>query len=192
MPTLWLAVLAIVTASSPTVPVLPPGAPAPTANEALPLPGTPPVSSRSAPGPLPSAITLLREAVALEPAGALVRLGEEPETVIDPAATFRVELAGSLRDARVLLLDGADAAVPASATREVGATTRLTLAPAAPLRPGSRYVLRIDGTTTKELHDGAGVAYGPVSVGLLAAGEPPRPEPKQRTKPSRKKRGARR
>jgi hypothetical protein len=138
-----------------------------------------------APAPAPSAATLVREATALDPGGP-VPLTPESETVVDPAATFRVELAAEIPDGRLVLLDAADAIVPASGTREVGATTRFTLSPATPLVPGSRYVLRLDGARTRELEDAAGRAFAPVSLSVLVAGEPPKPEPRP---PPRKKRG---
>ncbi len=104
---------------------------------------------------------------------------------MDPAASFEVELTGRVPDARLVLLDAREDVLPASGGRELAAGTRLTLVPAAPLVPGSRYALRLDGAGARELHDSAGRAYQPVSLPLLAAGTPPRPEPKQQ--PARKK-----
>jgi hypothetical protein len=143
--------------------------------------------AHEAPAPPPTAATLLREAVALDPTGP-VPLSHQEETVVDPAATFRVELAAEIPDGRLVLLDAADAIVPASGTREVAAATRFTLSPAAPLVPGSRYVLRLDGARTREVEDAAGRAFAPVSLTVLVAGEPPKPEPKPAP---RKKRGRR-
>ena len=65
--------------------------------------------------------------------------------VVDPGATFEVELPARLPDARVVLLDAADAHVACRGRRELGVTTRLALAPAAPLVAGSRYALRVEG-----------------------------------------------
>jgi hypothetical protein len=81
-------------------------------------------------------------------------------------------------------VDARDDLVPASATREVSAGTKLTLSPAAPLVPGSRYALRLDGASDRDLHDDAGRVFSAVSLPLLAAGSPPPPEPK---KPARRK-----
>jgi hypothetical protein len=131
--------------------------------------------------------------VALEPAGASttaatrVRLSPGTETVVDPAASFEVELSALSSDARLVLVDARDDLVPTTATREVGQMTRLTLAPTAPLVPASRYVLRLDGASDRDLHDEAGRAFSAVSLPLLAAGSPPPPEPKKQ-KPARKKR----
>jgi hypothetical protein len=143
------------------------------------------VSGAVDPAP-PTAPPIVREAVALEPTGTSIPLGGEPDTVVDPSASFRVELAGSLADARLVLLDALDAHVAASAAQEVASTTRLTLAPTAPLTPGSRYTLRVEGASTREAHDAAGKAYAPVSMAILAAGAPPPPD--QKRKPQRKRR----
>src|SRR4030042_1710188 len=92
-----------------------------------------------------------------EPAGPPAR-SATGENVVDPAATFEVELEARLADARLALLDAADAHVPAKDVREVGATTRLTLAPEKPLVPASRYVLRVDGAARRGKHAAAGRA----------------------------------
>ena len=179
-------------------PVAPPGTPAVAREGAVEGPAAPaaeagalaregaPVAAPHAPAPAPSAASLLREAVALDPTGP-VPLAHESETVVDPAATFRVELAAEIPDGRLVLLDVADAIVPSSGTREVGATTRFTLSPAAPLVPGSRYVLRLDGARSREIEDAAGRSFAPVGLTVLVAGEPPKPEPKPA--PRKKRRG---
>ena len=75
---------------------------------------------------------------------------------MDPAATFEVELSARAVDARLVLVDAREDLVAATGAREVSAGTRLTLAPAAPLVPGSRYALRLDGAAGRELHDDGG------------------------------------
>ncbi|ABS26353.1 hypothetical protein [Anaeromyxobacter sp. Fw109-5] len=166
-------------------------APTPGADvQALP-PADAPAQEREAgrladPGSAPSAATLVREAVALEPTGP-IPLARDEETVVDPAASFRVELRGEVPDGRLVLLDAADAIVPSSGMREVGATTRFTLAPAAPLVPGARYVLRLDGARARELQDVAGRTFGPLNLTVLVAGEPPKPEPKPAPKRKRRR-----
>jgi hypothetical protein len=107
--------------------------------------------------------------------------------VIDPAATFELELSARSADARLVLVDARDDQVPATSTRELAAGTRLTLTPAAPLVPASRYVLRLDGASDRDLHDDEARAFSAVSLPLLVAGSPPPPEPKTK-KPVRKKR----
>jgi hypothetical protein len=142
-----------------------------------------------APSPAPAAppapAPVLKEAVALEPVGT-VALSASSEVVVDAGATFRIELSRACADARVLLLDGRDALVEAAGTQELGAGTRLTLAPSVPLVPAGRYTLRVDGATTREFHDAAGEAHAPLTFALLVAGEPPAPEPK--AKPKKRKR----
>lgn len=161
--------------STPSPPETPTATSAPSPTETpttTPIPTAPPVTA------------ILREAVSLEPGGAVPLTGGT-RTVVDPAATFRVELAAPVPDARLLLLDGSDALVAAEGGHEIGASTRLTLAPAAPLVPGSRYTLRLDGAVTRELHATDGRVFAPVAHPLLVAGTPPKPEPKA---PAKKKR----
>jgi hypothetical protein len=147
----------------------PPAEAAPAAAEAPPEPTPPP------PGPAP-ATTVVREATALQPGDTATALDVEGSTAVDPSATFRVVLSGSSRDARLALHDAADAAVPSSSTVELGDTTVLTLSPSAPLVPGSRYRLRLDGAVTRELHLGDR-SLTPAVWALQAAGEPPPPPP---------------
>lgn len=163
-----------VATTDPNATPTPAAAAAPTAGAAA----TPAAADTPAapPAPPPSALELAKELVAVEPAGELP-LSPETETVVDPAATFRVVLGARFADARLQLLDRADAAIPAAGTREVGATTVLTLAPSRPLVPGSRYHLRLDGDRTRDLLDDAGGVHGPFTVDVLAAGTPPPPEP---------------
>ncbi|WP_242341399.1 MULTISPECIES: hypothetical protein [Anaeromyxobacter] len=153
--------------------------------------GAPPAEGVPAPAPASPATSLVREAVANDPTGP-IPLSREEETVVDPATTFRLVLAAELPEARLVLLDGADAIVPSSGTREVGASSAFTLTPSAPLVPGSRYQLRLDGARSREIHDAAGRAYAPLSLGVLVAGEPPKPEPKPKAKPASRKRRSRR
>jgi hypothetical protein len=149
------------------------------APEAPPSPAAPP-----APEPATAA---LREAIALQPGDTRATLAADGETAVDPSARFRVVLAEPSRDARLTLYDATDAAVPASAATEIGDTTVLTLAPAAPLAPGSRYQLRLDGAGSRELHTGDRTLT-PAAFLLRAAGEPPQaPTPT----PHRRKRGRR-
>jgi hypothetical protein len=124
--------------------------------------------------------------VALEPA-ARTALTPTAETVVDPASTFQVELAPRLPDARIALVDAAEAHVAAKDVREVAATTRLTLSPEAPLAPGARYVLRIDGAAVREMHDADGRAFAPIGFPVLVAGTPPPPEPKASPKKKRRR-----
>jgi hypothetical protein len=146
------------------------------------------VADQAPPPPSPAPVSaILRAAEATEPGGSAVKLAVGEEAVVDPAASYRVELAAPCEDARLALLDAADAVVASSGTREVSARTLLTLAPSAPLISGKRYLLRLDGAITRELHDAAGNAHLPAAFPLLVAGEPPPPEPKPAPKKRRRR-----
>jgi hypothetical protein len=146
--------------------------------------GNPPADADAEPGPAPLTRATAQAGEALQ---ALERAGESQ---VDPAARFLVEVAVPLADARLSLFDAQEALVPCESTAEVASTaTRISLAPAKPLRPGSRYTLRLEGASVKELHDLGGKAYLPVSLALQAAGEPPaEPEKKAKGKGKRRKR----
>lgn len=123
------------------------------------------------PRPPPTLRALVVEGVAAEPGGRTVALLAEPQPVVHAASTFRVVLEGRLADARLSLLDGGDSLVASEGTREVGARTTLALTPAAPLAPGTPYQLRLDGASSREVHDAEGHALEPLSLPLLVAGE---------------------
>lgn len=135
-----------------------------------------------------SILPLVRAAAAVEPAGP-APLPSDGEAVVDPGASFEVELGAVVPEVRLVLLDAQDAHVAAEAARELGETTRLTLVPAAPLAPGARYVLRLEGLSARDLRDAADRTYAPHSFALLVAGTPPPPEPK---KPPRRRKASRR
>lgn len=143
--------------------------------------GSPPVDAQgaaAAPAPTPVPVaTVIKEAVAVEPAGAVLPLTRERDTVIDPGARFEVVLSVASPDARLVLIDYKDALVAGAEAHEVGQVTRLTLAPTAPLTPGRRYTLRVDGAATRELHDAGGKAFTPSVLTIRVAGAT-LPEPK--------------
>jgi cytoskeletal protein RodZ len=112
------------------------------------------------------------EAQALIP-GAATPLAAADVTVVDPTASFRVVLKGRYPEARLSLLDGADALVPSAGAREAGPATTLSLQPSAPLRPGSRYRLRVDGANRREIPAEDGTLRQGVDWNLQAAGDPP-------------------
>lgn len=136
---------------------------------------------RAADAPLPAP---LAAAEAVEPGGVRVTLSPSVEAIVDPASSFRVVLPGRSEDARLSLLDAADALVPATGAREVGEQTVLTVTPRAPLSPAARYLLRVDGVRTRDLHDAAGRAAAPVELPMVVAGSAPEPA----KKPARRKR----
>jgi hypothetical protein len=175
----WGAPRVAAAGSTATATATPTATPRPTPTIS-PVPGAP-----AAPRPRPALLPHSR-AAAIEPAGP-APLAQDAETVVDPASSFHVELPGRIADARLVLLDASDAHVEARSTHEVGGKTQLTLAPASPLVPGSRYVLRVEGATAREVREGDR-AYAPISFTLLAAGTPPPPEPKKKPKKLRKRR----
>lgn len=197
--------LAFVTAACDRVASPPPAAPGPAAGLATPTavttvatatasasPEPAPVATTSASAatparpPAPPVTAVLEGAVAVEPAGRLPLAGGV-EVTVHPSSTFELELSIRAADARLVLVDARDDLVPSTSTREVGARTRITLAPAEPLVPGSRYALRLDGAGDGELHDDRGRAFAGVNLPLLAAGTPPPPEPKRPAKPRKRR-----
>jgi hypothetical protein len=138
----------------------------------------------------PSVAGFLKEGVALEPGERALQLLTDGPVVVDPASRFRVVLGRRLPDARLVLVDGADAIVPGEGQKEVAESTTLTLAPSRPLDPGGLYVLRVDGAASREVHDDKGNSFLPLNVSITAAGapQPPPPEPALRPAGARKKR----
>jgi hypothetical protein len=120
--------------------------------------------------------------------GADVSLIGDGETAIAPATSFRIELAGTFPDARLALHDEQDKLVPARGSIEVGATTVLTLAPTEPLRGGSPYRLRLDGTAERHVHDAQGLPHEPVELKVRTTGERQPPPPPEGTKKKRRRR----
>ena len=172
-------------AAGPTPALAPTASPSPSAvATSTPLSTAPPTAATTT-TPSPSATSVLVAATAVEP-GARRALVPGGEAVVHPSSSFEVELSVRAPDARLVLLDArADQVASASARELSSSRTRLTLAPSAALVPGSRYALRLDGASDRDLHDDAGRAYSAVTLPLLAAGSPPPPEPK---KPERKRR----
>jgi hypothetical protein len=127
-------------------------------------------------------------AVAAAPGAALAAgaQGEAPlrrdgESVVDPSASFRVEAGVPLADARLALYDAEEALVAAEGIAEIGsAGSRFTLSPALPLRPGTTYVLRLEGAAEREIRDLSGRRYRPLAFRLRTSGDPPRDPPRKR------------
>lgn len=176
----WSVVpLALILGCNRAPPPPPQPAPEPATPAAEPVP-SPPVE----PPPPAPASSVVREATALQPGDTTAALTPDGQSMVDPSATFRVVLSGASRDARLALHDAADAAVPATAGVEIGETTVLTLSPAAPLVPGSRYQLRLDGAVSRELHLGDR-SFTPAVYAVQATGEPPPARPPPRKRPRR-------
>lgn len=119
-----------------------------------------------------------------------VRLGEtssplasDGSSLVDPGATFDVRLPFAARGARLVLLDARDTLVPSNSDAEVGgSTSRFTLVPMEPLTPASRYVLRLEGLESRMVGSGDGLAFEPLALSFLVAGEPPPAPPKKARK----------
>lgn len=149
-------------------------------------PEPPPDGQGVAPVPLVAALAAVPGA-----GGEPDRLLRDGEAVVNAAARFAVEAGVPLADARLVLYDGQEALVEAEGAAEIGsASSRFTLVPGAPLRAGSRYVLRLEGSQGREVHDLSGRAFRPLSFPLRVAGEPPREEP-PRAKGKKRKRAPR-
>jgi hypothetical protein len=170
-------------------PAVPPQAAAPKAAAPTPAPTIAGATGTVAPAPgAPGAPTTAPPPAPVRACVAVTGSAREPlapggQYVVDPASSFELELAAAVPDARLELLDASEALVPSRGARELGATTRLTLAPAEPLQPSARYVLRVYGAASRELHSADGTAYAPVALAVIAAGDPPPappPKPKRR------------
>lgn len=180
-------------ASAPAAP--PPGPPqaaeGPVQLPSGPEPGSPAGAQQTpggdaAPPALAPAPLALAIAVA---AGADSPLRRDGESAVEPAAHFVVDVAVPLSDGRLSLFDGQELLVPAEAVTEIGtSSSRFTLSPAQPLRPTARYTLRLEGASTRELHDLAGNGYRPISLALLVTGDPPLAEPPRKAKSKRRHR----
>lgn len=133
-------------------------------------------------------------AVALEPGGDAassgIPLARDGESAVDPSATFRVEVGVPLAGARLALYDAEEALVPSEGLAEIGtAGSVFTLSPRPPLRPGSRYVLRLEGAAEQEIRDLSGRSYRPLTFPLRTTGEPvPDAPPRKKRKPRKARR----
>jgi hypothetical protein len=160
----------------------PGGTPVPSANTAAPAAAN---VADPPPAPPPPVAVRVASAQALA-AGGAVPLAAGGESTVDPASAFRVELPATVPDARLTLIDQGDALVPGKGERSVGQATVLTFQPDAPLAPGGRYRLRLDGVATRELHPAEGPVALPVDWLLTVAGEPPADKGKPGGKKRRK------
>ena len=110
-----------------------------------------------------------------------IELARDGTTHVDPAVSFRVEVAAAIVDGRLSLRDDQDAMVPSTGTTEVASSwTHYRLTPDAPLRPGTSYTLRLDGAVTHDARDAAGRAYRPVAFSIRTTGNRPPSATKRR------------
>ena len=123
--------------------------------------------------PATAASLPLLSAEAVLPDGSAQPLARDGVTTVEPSARFRVEVSARLAEARLSLLDAQDAMAAADGTVEAAATTRFTLTPAAPLRPGASYTLRLDGAEERLVRAEDGRSFEPVSLAVRASGDAP-------------------
>jgi hypothetical protein len=149
---------------------------APPGPTAAPTPAPTPTAA-PAPVPVTAAVVVV--------GGQEVALARGDVTLVDPGASYRVEVGVHLVDGRLALHDEQDAMVASTGTTEAtGSATVYRLTPVEPLRPGSSYTLVVDGAVTREAHDASGAAHAPFVAKLKTTGERPAP-PKKRGRPRR-------
>jgi len=102
-------------------------------------------------------------------------LAPDAATTVAPSSSFALRVRARVPEARLVLLDAQDAIVPGSGSAEVDASTFFELAPAAPLRPGANYTLRLEGLAGRTVRDASGRLYEPASFRVVAAGKADRP-----------------
>jgi hypothetical protein len=116
-------------------------------------------------------------------AGSATSLSPGVAVAVEPASSFEVRIAAPARDARLVLLDAQDVLVPATVEAEVGLQSRFVLVPLEPLRPGSGYLLRLEGLGTRLVRSDDGRSFEPLMLPLLTTGSPPpRAPPKKAPK----------
>lgn len=152
-----------------------PAAPSPEA-PAAPAPANPSASAQPTgkrdepplPVPLSSAVAIV--------AGKEQPLSRTGTTLIDPLlqVQFRIDIAVPITDGRFALLDEQNAMVSSTGENQLsGSSTHYTLTPEGALIPGTKYRLRVDGSSVREIHDAAGRAYLPLFIELKTTGERP-------------------
>lgn len=160
-------------------PTGPTGSTGPTASPGVPEPG----GSTAPTGPLP--LPGLAAEARMPGGGAPPVPLDLAGAAVDPGATFELRVSAPVRGARLVLLDAQDAMVPAGSDAEPGAVSRFTLVPLEPLRPGSRYQLRLEGLESRLVRSEDGRVFEPAVLPLTTTGEPPPKAPSR--KPTRKR-----
>jgi hypothetical protein len=104
---------------------------------------------------------------------------------VEPGSTFELRVAAPARDARLVLLDAQDALVASTVDAELGPEARFTLVPQEPLRPGSAYLLRLEGIGGRLVRSEDGRSFEPLVLSMQVLGTPP---PRSPPKKAQKKR----
>jgi hypothetical protein len=113
-------------------------------------------------------------------AGAATPLSPSVAVPVEPASSFEVRIGAPARDARLVLLDAQDVQVPATVEAEVGFESRFVLVPLEPLRPGSAYLLRLEGLGTRLVRTDGGRSFEPLVLPLQTTGSPPARVPQRK------------
>lgn len=152
-------------------------------------PGGPGPDDAEAKPPIPlSSATWVLPGAAME-----TPLRRDGESTVAPQARFRVEAGAPLADARLALYDAQESMVPVEEEDEIGsAASRYQITPSKPLRPGSRYTLRLEGAAGRDIRDLDDRRYRPLSFSILTAGEPPADHPVKKGVKKTKKKAKRR
>ncbi len=167
----WLLAVALAAGGAPGGPVGPASASGPVDAAGASGPAPDQAGDRP-PVPLSSATWVLPGAALETP------LRRDGESTVEPRARFRVEASAPLADARLALYDAQESMVPVEEEDEIGsAASRYQITPSRPLRPGSRYTLRLEGAAGRDIRDLDDRRYRPLSFSILTAGEPPADRP---------------
>lgn len=110
-------------------------------------------------------------------AGTATPLSPGVTVAVEPASSFEIRVASPARDARFVLLDAQDVQVPATVEAEVGSESRFILVPLEPLRPGSAYLLRLEGLGTRLVRSDGGRSFEPLVLPVQVTGSPPQRAP---------------
>lgn len=140
----------------------------------------PPAPPSVPPGP---AAMPLASAQALH-AGTATPLSPGVTVAVEPASSFEIRIAAPARDARLVLLDAQDFQVPATVEAEVGSDSRFLLVPLEPLRPGSAYLLRLEGLGARLVRSDGGRSFEPLVLPLQISGSPPPRAPQKKARRS--------
>jgi hypothetical protein len=118
-------------------------------------------------------------------AGTATPLSPGVTVAVEPASSFEIRIAAPARDARLVLLDAQDFQVPATVEAEVGSDSRFLLVPLEPLRPGSAYLLRLEGLGARLVRSDGGRSFEPLVLPLQISGSPPPRAPQKKASKKR-------